>query len=81
MNSSLYKLEYQKIIDILSTYCKTYIGKSLANNLQPSNDSNIVSHNLIQTTQTLNLIYRYGNLPIDEFEDLPDGRRIELKQK
>ena len=70
MNSSLYKLEYQKIIDILSTYCKTYVGKSLANNLQPSNDSNIVSHNLIQTTQTLNLIYRYGNLPIDEFEDL-----------
>ncbi len=70
MNSNLQKLEYKKIIEILSTYCKTYVGKSLADNLQPSNHSNIVSHNLIQTTQTLNLLYRYGNLPIDEFEDL-----------
>lgn len=70
MNSSLQKLEYQKIIDILSTYCKTYVGKALVENLVPSNNSLKVSKNLGQTTQTLNLILRYGNLPIDEFEDL-----------
>lgn len=70
MNSSLQKLEYQKIIDTLSTYCKTYVGKDLIINLKPSNNSLEVSKNLTQTTQTLNLILRYGNLPITELDDL-----------
>ena len=70
MNSSLPKLEYKKIIEKLTTYSKTYVGKNIISNLKPSNNSLEVSKNLAQTTQTLNLILRYGNLPIDEFEDL-----------
>ena len=70
MNSNLQKLEYKKIIDKLSTYSKSYVGNKMVLNLEPSNNSLEVSKNLVQTTQTLNLILRYGNLPIDEFEDL-----------
>ena len=70
MDSNLQKLEYKKIIDKLSTYSKTYVGKSIILNLKPSNNQLEVSKNLMQTTQTLNLILRYGNLPISEFEDL-----------
>ena len=70
MDSNLQKLEYKKIIDKLSTYSKTYVGKNTILNLKPSNNQLEVSKNLMQTTQTLNLILRYGNLPISEFEDL-----------
>ena len=70
MISSLEKLEYKKILNILSTYCKTYVGKLFVNTLQPSNNTDVVKHNLSQTTQALNLLLRYGNAPISEFDDL-----------
>ena len=33
MEAILNKLEYNKILEILSNYCKTYIGKNIAINL------------------------------------------------
>ena len=38
MNSNLIKLEFDKILQILSSYCKTYIVKNLISNLLPSSD-------------------------------------------
>lgn len=60
-NKSLEKLEYYKILDILTTFCTTLIGKNIVNNLQPSNNKSIVLNSLNETTQANSLIYKKGN--------------------
>ena len=35
MNNYLLKLEYDKILEQLSTYCKTYVGKEYVSKLLP----------------------------------------------
>lgn len=50
MNSYyLQKLEFNKILEILSNYCITYIGKNMAMELFPRHDSNTVSTLLSET--------------------------------
>lgn len=49
MTNSLEKLEFKEIIKILSTYCKTYIGKNLCSNLMPSNRKETVKKLLDET--------------------------------
>lgn len=68
--SYLNKLEYNKILEILSNYCKTYIGKNIAINLQPSNDIEDVKNKLLETEQAVNLTYRISSLPISEIENI-----------
>lgn len=58
------KLEYNKILNILSTYCKTYIGNELAINLSPSYKKSSVEKALNETSNAISLIYRKGKLPI-----------------
>ena len=65
----LNKLEYYKILDTLSSYSKTYLGKEMIQNLTPSFDYEEVSHLQHQTKQATNLLYKYGSLPISDFED------------
>lgn len=58
MNSHyLQKLEYNKILEALSSFCSTYIGKNLAMELSPCNDSNIVTKLLAETEEAVNLVY------------------------
>lgn len=45
----LEKLEFYKILEILSGYCSTYIGKNIALKLSPSNNSSIVYELLSET--------------------------------
>ena len=70
MNSNLTKLEFNKILDILSTYCKTYIGKDLCNSILPSNKTDEVKCLLAETSEAYELTCKYGNLPMDEIEDI-----------
>ena len=70
MNSNLTKLEFNKILDILSTYCKTYIGKELCLSLLPSNNVLTVERTLKQTTQSYNMIIEHGNLPVEEIKNI-----------
>ena len=44
MDNNLKKLEFDKILDNLSKYCKTYIGKKYVSELRPSQDKEIVHH-------------------------------------
>lgn len=69
-NSNLEKLEYQKIIDKLVTYCKTYVGRGVAEHLLPLSDAENVKLELCKTTQAVNMVLRYGSAPIGEFEEL-----------
>ena len=69
-NSSLKILEYNKILEILSTYTKTYIGNKLAMELTPSFDVLEVTNLVLQTNQALDMINKYGVPPIGEFNDV-----------
>ena len=69
-NSTLEILEYNKILDILSSFSKTYIGKNLISELQPSFSSAEQSNRLLQTNQAVDIINKYGAPPIGEFNDI-----------
>lgn len=65
MKNDFIKLEYNNILDILSSYCKTYIGKNIASSLLPSSKKTEVESILSETTEACNLINQVGLLPID----------------
>lgn len=61
----LNKLEFNKIQEILETFCITYIGKEIARNTLPSSCIDTAKIFLKETTEAHILIYRLGNPPID----------------
>ncbi len=63
-------LEYNKIINFLNKYCKTYIGKENLSTLKPKFDKSSVSNLLFQTNEAVNLKIRKGSFPIDEIPDI-----------
>lgn len=65
MKSDFIKLEYNNILSTLASYCKTYIGKNLAENLLPSSKKTEVEKLLSETTEAYNLINQNGSLPMD----------------
>lgn len=70
MNKNLLKLEYNKIIEILSNYCITYIGKEKCNNLIPENKQSRVQYMLNQTTEVTSLLDRFGSAPISDIPNI-----------
>ena len=63
------KLEFHKVLEKLSTYCSTYLGKELALNLQIYHDVNIVKQKLAETEEAVNLIYKNS---VPSFYDIQD---------
>ena len=70
MNNNLYKLEYNKILEIVSSYCKTYIGKDYVLRLRPSKNQDEVTQMLNETNQGVILIQRNNQPPLDYIEDI-----------
>jgi len=71
MNSKyLNILEYDRIIELLANYIKTYKGKELLDNLLPCFDVSKVNHLLNETTEAISLNYRKSSLPLDEIPDI-----------
>ena len=64
------KLDFYRILDILSGFTKTYVGKKLILDLRPSFNVLEVSNMLMQTFQALDIINKFGNPPTDEFNDV-----------
>ena len=75
MDTNLEKLEFNRILEILSNYCITYMGKNLVNNLQPSNSVQVVQDLLYETFEAVNLIYRNSAPNFYEIENID----VELK--
>lgn len=74
----LEKLEFNKIREILSGFCKTYIAKNTAESLEPYSTKKDVEKALKQTTEASTLLYRKGNLPIDAIENIvPSIKKLE----
>ena len=71
MNSYyLNKLEYNKILEILSNFCTTFIGKGLCLELLPSNDKNKVKQMLQETSEATSILYKAGSAPIYDITDI-----------
>lgn len=71
MNSNcLEKLEYNKILNILSTFCLTYIGKNLSLNLLPSYNKLEVKNMLEETNEATKCLYKASTPPFCEIEDI-----------
>ena len=70
MNPNLTKLEFDKILNILQKFCKTNIGQNKCHNTLPSNNFDEVKRLLSETSEAYKLIVKYGNLPIDEINDI-----------
>lgn len=69
MKNYLEKLEYPKILNILSNYASTYLGKEKCLNLIPSNNIDTVKSTLSETEEALNILYRCNTPPISEIAD------------
>ena len=69
MNNYLEKLEYNKILEKLSTYAITYLGKEYCTKLIPSNNNENVKSMLNETEEAVNLLYRCNTPPIYEIAD------------
>ena len=70
MNTNyLNKLEYFKILETLSTFATTYIGKNICLNLLPSNKKYDVQNKLLETDEAVKLLYRSSTPPLSEIAD------------
>ena len=70
MNNNLKKLEFDKILENVKKYCKTYIGKKYVAELRPSQDIEKVQHMLNETAQGVILIQRNSTPPLGEIADI-----------
>lgn len=70
MNKDLYRLEFNKVLDKVLTYCVTSYGKDLILNLTPSSDCNEVEKSLSETQAALELLTKKGSIPISEIENI-----------
>lgn len=70
MNNNLKKLEFDKILEAISNYCKTYIGKTYVSELRPSQDTEEVQHMLSETSQGVTLIQRNSTPPLGSIADI-----------
>lgn len=68
--NSLYKLEFNKILENLSNYCSTYVGKNLALSLFPKSNKDEVQNMLNETEEAVNLIYRNSTPPFTTIADI-----------
>ncbi len=66
----LYKLEFDQVLQKLSGYCHTYIGKEKVLSLEPSSDKNVVKKTLLETSEAVSLMDRNSTPPISEIEDI-----------
>lgn len=73
----LEKLEFSKILEMLSHFCLTSQGKELSMHLLPNHQKETVTKLLAQTAEAVNLSYRNGFPP---FFKMADSFAIELKK-
>lgn len=70
MNENYLKLEYNKILELLSKECSTYFGKDIAFNLLPVFNKLKVTKLLQETLEACNITICKGNLPIAEIPNI-----------
>lgn len=66
----LTKLEYNQILNIVSSYCLTYKGKHLSDNFSPINNKDVVEKLLEETDSAVTLLIRKGEIPLSDIENI-----------
>ena len=69
-NNYLNKLEFDQVLQKLTEYCHTYIGKEKVLELKPSSDKDYVKKALLETSEAVSLMERNSTPPISEIEDI-----------
>lgn len=69
LNKYLEKLEFNEIVNILTKYAKTYIGKNYCSSLQPLSDKSKILKALDETDEAVVLKYKKGSIPLYEISD------------
>jgi DNA mismatch repair protein MutS2 len=67
---SLNKLEYNRVIDILSQYAVTYLGQRHIEKLQPMQDKAIIVRRLAETKEAAQMLSKGGNPPLPSLEGM-----------
>ena len=67
---NLEKLEYNKVLKILSSFAITVVGKKISLSLLPCSDLESANYALAQTTESYILLYRKGAPPLAEIPDI-----------
>ena len=70
LQSNLEKLEYNKILDMLKSFCYTYSGRNITSNLVPSFNKVKVQKLLNETNEASILLIRKGNIPIADIPSI-----------
>ncbi len=76
MNHYLEKLEYHKILNNLSNYAITYLGKDLCLKLLPSKKQEEVENSLKETEECVNLLARCNTPPLFEIADNTNNLKV-----
>lgn len=70
VNKDLFQLEYNKVINLLEKYCKTYIGRKKLFETTPSFCFDEVKKLLNLTTEAINMKIAFGNIPLSEIAEI-----------
>lgn len=72
-------LEFDKIIEIVATYCTSTIGRDLLHKLEPVSDFNAVVELLDETDEGLAILRLRGNVPMGGIADVrPHAKRAQI---
>ena len=63
-------LEYDKLLEKVERYCKTYIGKEMLKNMVPQFQKQAVMHLLEETKEAVYLIVKKSGIPIGEIPNI-----------
>ena len=63
---TLNTLEYNEIKNKIEKFCKSKLGKSIANKLEPMIDEDEIRQSLDETYEAMSMIYKFSNPPIYE---------------
>lgn len=66
----LNSLEYNKVTNLIKSYCKTYIGKKKLLDMAPCFTFESVERLLNLTTEAINMKIAFGNIPLSEISDI-----------
>jgi len=69
-NQSLQKLEYHRIIELLTGYASTYLGRRLIEKLEPLLDKEAVRRRLEETEEACRLLAKGGHPPLPSLEGM-----------
>lgn len=76
--NTLEKLNYYELKEILKKYCSSPLGKEVIDNLQPSNDLDIINKRLEETSEGRRLIDSSSEIPLEGICDVyPYVKKIE----